>query len=698
MSAASKHLDLDLLARFTAGLVDDASFEAAAEHLAGCPDCVQLAESVPADPLAQRLRIAYEADQAEDSTLCRALVATPLVLAPTDQARIQPPGATPNSGESGWLSPPTADHIPPRAQMLVPGYEILATLGVGGMGVVYKARDTRLKRLVALKMIWGNVTPDLLTRFQSEAEAVARLNHPHIVQIHEIGQCPPDAEGLRPHYLALEFAPGGSLDRSLRQQRPTPRQSAQLVAVVARAVHAAHQAGIVHRDLKPANVLLAAAVEGSSGNTAFGFPKVGDFGLARFTDVERAEGQRTGKGIVFGTPSYMAPEQANSDSRSVGPPADVYALGAILYECLTGRPPFQGNSAFETLTLAATQPPVPPSQVAADVPAELERICLRCLNKSPGDRYPSAAALADDLGRFLEGAEKASGERGASAPCSSSQQGADVPRSPVKAPASITVTLPSPQAAASTSSVVGTGSRRWLALALLLFGLCVTGGVAWRLWPVPRGKPGQEAHPGPTAEPLKGSIDVTLTEKGNRRRQLLSLDDSGALPVKVGDEVRVEAQLNRPAYCYIVWIDAKGKVIPIYPWRGGEWGNRPAKEQAVKQVSLPEKAGDVWGIEAGPAGLETLLLLTREEPLAADVDMEKLLAGLGPQPMEDERDVAWFENGLLVHDDVRRAPNLKSKPSSNPLVRINGVLHARLRNHFRYTRAVTFANRGGPEK
>ena len=212
------------------------------------------------------------------------------------------------SGETSGGCAPDQRTGPPEGQPadpvvpVLPGYEIAEELGRGGMGVVYKARQVGLKRWVALKMIRGAGTPTSLARFQSEAEAVARLNHPHIVQIYEIGQCPAAAGSGAP-YLALEFAPGGSLDRCLRQQRPTPHESAGLVEILARAVHAAHLCGIVHRDLKPANILLAAAVAGSSGNTVFGFPKVSDFGLARITSGEGEESRRNGPlGVIVGTP------------------------------------------------------------------------------------------------------------------------------------------------------------------------------------------------------------------------------------------------------------------------------------------------------------------------------------------------------------------------------------------------------------
>jgi serine/threonine-protein kinase len=199
------------------------------------------------------------------------------------------------------------------------------------MGVVYKARQSRLKRVVALKMILGGsrASDDQLDRFKREAEAVARLQHPNIVQVYEVGE----HQGLP--FFSLEFVEGGSLDHQLTGAALSPREAAQLVQTLASAMHAAHQRGIVHRDLKPANVLLSATGPGGAGT--LGVPKVTDFGLAK--QLEEDSGQ-TRSGAIMGTPSYMAPEQALGQTREIGPPADIYALGAILYECLTGRPPF----------------------------------------------------------------------------------------------------------------------------------------------------------------------------------------------------------------------------------------------------------------------------------------------------------------------------------------------------------------------
>jgi serine/threonine protein kinase/Tfp pilus assembly protein PilF len=270
----------------------------------------------------------------------------------------------------------------------IPGYEILEELGRGGMGVVYKARQERLDRVVALKMIRAGPQADgeQLARFAIEARAVARLEHPNIVQIHEVG------EHAGQPYCALEFVNGGSLADRL-QGPPLPAPAiAELMETLARAMHHAHEHGIVHRDLKPGNILL----------TADGVPKVTDFGLAKQLDVESNE---THSGVIMGTPSYMAPEQAwgKSSRRPVGPPADLWALGAILYALLTGRPPFRAETGLDTIQQVRCEDPVPPSRLQPRVARDLETICLKCLRKDPQRRYASAAALADDLHRFREG-------------------------------------------------------------------------------------------------------------------------------------------------------------------------------------------------------------------------------------------------------------------------------------------------------
>jgi WD40 repeat protein len=285
------------------------------------------------------------------------------------------------------------DETPPRGPLpAVPGYEVLCELGRGGMGVVYKARQVALNRVVALKMIRGGAGAgaDQLERFRAEALAAARLRHPNIVQVYEVGE----HDGLP--FIALEFVEGGSLAARLAKGPRPPAEAAALVALLARAMHEAHAKGVVHRDLKPANVLLDSSGSATSGVE---IPKVADFGLARLLD----EAGQTYTGQILGTPSYMAPEQAAGLTKEVGPLTDVYALGAILYECLTGRPPFRGADAHDTLRQVRTQEPVAPSHLTPGVPRDLETICLKCLQKEPAQRYAGALDLADDLDRFLDG-------------------------------------------------------------------------------------------------------------------------------------------------------------------------------------------------------------------------------------------------------------------------------------------------------
>ncbi|HEY1377680.1 MAG TPA: serine/threonine-protein kinase [Gemmataceae bacterium] len=303
-------------------------------------------------------------------------------------------------------APTPADPEPPRT---FGDFELVRELGRGGMGVVYEARQRSLNRTVALKMV---LRGDLASaadqaRFRAEAEAAARLVHPNIVQVYEVG----DVAGQP--YFAMQYVPGPTLARRLADGPLPPREAASLVAAVARAVDHAHQNGVLHRDLKPANILLAQKSQapnpksqpGDSSGWDLGFgawdssPKVSDFGLAKLID---AAGSLTQTGAIVGTPSYMSPEQARAE-KHLTPAADVYALGAILYECLTGRPPFQAATPYAAIQLVLEQDAVPPRLLNPGVPRDLETVCLKCLEKTPGRRYATAAGLAADLEAFVSG-------------------------------------------------------------------------------------------------------------------------------------------------------------------------------------------------------------------------------------------------------------------------------------------------------
>jgi WD40 repeat protein len=305
----------------------------------------------------------------------------------------QPPrgnGTSPAGDSRSTLSPlAPADRVGAEGSASVPklpGYTILGELGRGGMGVVYQARQQGLDRLVALKMILAGEYAGATERqrFRSEALAVARLSHPNVVQVYEVGE-----HDGRP-YLALEYVAGGTLADRLRGGPLPPREAAAFLEPLARAAQAAHDKGIVHRDLKPANVLLATD----------GTPKITDFGLAKRLDASAGPTQ---SGAVVGTPAYMAPEQAAGQAKEVGPATDVYALGAILYECLTGRPPFQAATPVDTLLRVLSDEPPAPRALNPAVPRHLETITLKCLRKEPPQRYASALDLAEDLRRFQAG-------------------------------------------------------------------------------------------------------------------------------------------------------------------------------------------------------------------------------------------------------------------------------------------------------
>jgi eukaryotic-like serine/threonine-protein kinase len=351
------------------------------------PDAASVYHPAPrsAAPGSDRRRVAYEPDTAvpgprgatgAGGDLDRPVpdIGTPAVAA----ASFDPHAAT-----GAHDAPPAGSR---RTAPVIPGYEITGELGRGGMGVVYKARQTQLNRPCALKMILAGAyaTPEVAARFLAEAEAIARLQHPHIVQIHHIGE----AEGLA--FFELEFVPGGSVDQQLDGTPRPPGQAARLAEQLACGIAEAHRLGIVHRDLKPGNILLAAD----------GTPKITDFGLAKAVGSESG---LTRSEAILGSPSYMAPEQAGGRANTVGPAPDIYAVGAVLYELLTGRPPFRGATILETLEQVKTIEPVPPSRLVPQLPRDIETICLHCLQKDPARRYDSAAALAEDLRRYRAG-------------------------------------------------------------------------------------------------------------------------------------------------------------------------------------------------------------------------------------------------------------------------------------------------------
>jgi serine/threonine protein kinase/WD40 repeat protein len=407
------HPSTEQLVAYSLGKLDDREAAGISAHLAECPACCTLLDHLTLrDELVSRLReVAALSEAGLEDPIQRRRAVRDFCTGQGDQ-ETWPRAAGPSGKENSPGDPSACTTLPPISfPRQVGEYDILAEVGRGGMGVVYKARHRGLQRLVALKMVLAGefASPAQERRFRLEAELAARVQHPNIVHVYEIGT----HQGVP--FLAQEWVEGGSLAQRLDGNPWSAAEAARLIETLARAIHAAHSQGVIHRDLKPANILLSGEWRVASGEgrteeasslatrhspLATFVPRITDFGLAKSLD---APGGPTTAGDILGTPNYMAPEQALGDTRNVGPGADIYALGAILYELLTGRAPFQAGSVLATLEQVRTQDPMPPRLLRPRTSRDLETICLRCLRKQPGQRYPTAAALADDLQRFLEG-------------------------------------------------------------------------------------------------------------------------------------------------------------------------------------------------------------------------------------------------------------------------------------------------------
>ncbi len=401
------------LDQLLADALNVAERDALAEHVEGCATCQQALARISRTFDAEtwrRVKQLHPSSETEDAIVQRLKLARRASAPhPFD------PDETPKE-DTAWRQR-AASVITEADIPSIPGYEIIGILGRGGMGVVFKARQIALQRIVALKMLRDSACAGEkeLARFRAEADVIARLQHPNIVQIYDVGEV-----AGRP-YFVLEYVAGGSLAEYLNGTPKSVRMASQFVEVLARAVQAAHANGVVHRDLKPGNILLIPAHEGEAGavDTARGsnvfvangmrlktIPKIADFGVAKIATSDwEAQLNRglTVTGELLGTPSYMAPEQAMSSGAAVGPAADVYALGAIFYELLTGRPPFRGETLLETVLQVLHSEPVSVTSLQPKVPRDVETICLKCLRKEPRHRYSSASELADDIQRFLRG-------------------------------------------------------------------------------------------------------------------------------------------------------------------------------------------------------------------------------------------------------------------------------------------------------
>jgi len=529
-------------------------------------------------------------------------------------------------------------------------YVVQTELGQGAFGKVFKALDPELHREVAVKVPKRELLagPNAADAYLAEAKVLASLDHPGIVPVYDCGRT---SDGFC--YVVSKLILGRDLAQLMGEETISRERAAEIIATVAEALHHAHKRGLVHCDIKPANLLI----------DADGRPVVVDFGLA-----VREQNQSRQSRTIAGTPYYMAPEQARGERHRLDGRADIWALGVILYELVTHRRPFNGESSADVLDEVAHREPKPARMVEDSVPEELERIILRCLSKEIRDRYATAADLGADLRRWI-------------------------------------------RASTSGSSVGAGGAIPRLGLGLWA-GALVAAAVALTFLFVRQfhDHPNSNAVTGPSSGPtddrpllssaavgvgrLDGDVNVRIWSANDDRRQGLSIHEPAALPLKKDDRIRVEARLNRPAYVYLLWIAADGQVTPVYPWHPGEW-NRPAKtERTTGHVSLPEEIDVGWPVDGGP-GMETVVLLARDQPLPHDLDLRAMLSGLPKQRLQDDHALVWLDQGELSTNRTRAPKYFDPAQLDDPVLKTQKLISQRLKSYFPLIRAVSFANKGG---
>jgi hypothetical protein len=578
---------------------------------------------------------------------------------------------------------PAAVFLPEVPFQLGP-FEVLEKLGEGGMGQVYRARDPHLEREVALKLMGPSVAghPTARARFLREARLAASLRDDHIVTVYQAGE----ADGWP--FLAMELLRGESLaDRLERQERLPVAEAVRVARETSRGLAAAHEAGLVHRDLKPANLWLEFPGEPGASATG-GRVKILDFGLA--CPVEQG-GQLTAAGVLVGTPGYLAPEQVEglpADART-----DLFGLGCVLYLMVTGEPAFPGRR-LAAVCGGSFEDPVPAHVWNPEVPEALSALITRLLARKPDDRPASARAVVE----LLEGLEAQPAKAPAPAPgAGPAAAGSATSASPA---------LPGPpRAAADTALVRPAAPRRWpwAALAAGVVLAAVAAGLVW-WWPSAAGVD----PPGPVpatprevvpAAPLTATLDLRAWKKEDTTNGR-TLGERGVLPLRAGDYVRIEAKASRPAYLYVIYLEAEGTAAPLYPWRDDDWNNRPA-ERPRSELHLPDREGvDISPLAKGPSGIECVLLLAREQVLSdpENARLKQLLTGKPQRGKFDPlRGAVWLDGAAeRFGDDTDRARPLLAQgvATEDPVQRVRRLLTGELAPLAAVRRGVCFPFEG----
>jgi serine/threonine protein kinase len=501
-------------------------------------------------------------------------------------------------------------------------YVIERLLGGGSFGRVYLAWDSGLERRVALKMplAVGEEEARGIEDFIEEARTASKIDHPAIVPVLDVVRDPGS-----PPAIIMPYIEGCSLRDRMTQQRLTFLEATTLIIEVADAMDFAHRRGFVHRDLKPRNILLDSA----------GRPHITDFGLALHESQQRSRA-----GESAGSLAYMSPEQLRGQANWLDGRSDIWALGVILYELLTGRRPFEGRTVDELASEIFARDPKPPRQIDAAIPAELERICLTCLSKPISGRYATARDLADALRQGLSAWQPGAGSE-------------------------------------EPDSVVKASSR--LTRSMLVVGGLLAAGVWVLLLTVALG--GADWISRPNSPVAVQDIDLTVYSQDDEYRGQLNRTSFMAAPLRTGDKVRLTVRVSRPTYLYVLWIGTDGDVAPLHPWPAGKW-TRPAAELEVAEVRLPEALDQTWQVQPGMAGVETIIVLTARRPLPADLDLEGLLQSARPQEGVKLGEPLWFENGHL--QSRTRSPNVVEPVQLADAVVANQLsIQARLNGHIR---------------
>jgi hypothetical protein len=628
-------------------------------HLAECPSCRERLEQLQAERALLR-KVAPRAASPATATISNE---PPCDLA-TVNGRADHPGVAAPRGpaESTVYEAPGPEKDlgfacnDPPLPAAIGKYIVTGRFPPAGQAEVFRVVHPGLAKDLVLKFSFDPVEPGERHEIIEEGKNAAEFRHPNLVPVYD-----QDFHDDRP-YLVMEYIRGRNLDQLAREGRMKPGQAAALLAKVAGAADYAHQKGIIHRDIKPKNILV----------DEVGEPRLIDFGMARLRHAWSEDPGKPG-----GTFAFMAPEQARVESpeeqEKVGPRSDVFALGAVLYFLLTGKAPFEGRNWHESWERARRCDFDRRALDDPRVPRDLRRICLKAMAADPADRFASALAFQKALKRYLL----------------------------------------TPIVQAATAGVAG--------LALLV--VLVTWAVLRWIIPLPpvlTPSPPYVIVPVPSpasipmaVQPMKGRIDLLVVKSKDGTRRRLRLEDRGAVPVRADDEVRVEARLDRAAYLYLFWLGSEGKVAPLYPWKDHDWSTRPADEQKVTVAEVPKVEDDILTIPRSPSGLETLVLLAREDtplPREEEEKLAQVLAG-SPVPMSPGMSAAvWLEDGQEVAFEpthaprggergeipmTRGIPSPKTRKSDDAVLRIRAILSNRLQPLGSYSQAVLFPNVGG---